>query len=64
VLAQNVDELQADGVPERLGHERHPLRLAPLDIRVHDRLTAGLAHGALLLRSQLQIDRHQSTYID
>ena len=64
VLAQHVDELQADRVAKRLGDLGHPLRLLALDVRVDDRLAAGLACGALLLRGELQIDSHRSTYID
>ncbi len=39
------------------------LGLRSLDVRIDDRLTAGVALRALLLRGQLQIDGHQSTYI-
>ena len=64
VLAQHVDELQPDRVAERLGDLRHPLGLLALDVGIDDRLAARLAGGALLLRRELQIDRHRSTYID
>src|SRR4051794_12513609 len=64
VLAQDVHELEADRIAERLGHGRHPLGLPALDVRVDDGLAAGLAGGALLLGGELQIDRHRCTYID
>ena len=63
VLSQHVDELHPHRIAERLGDRRHPLGLASLDVGVDDRLTAGLALGTLLLRGQLQIDSHRSTYI-
>ena len=62
VLSQDVDELEADRVAERLGDRRHPLGLGALDVGVDDRLAARLARRALLLRGQLQIDSHLSTY--
>ena len=64
VLAQHVDELQADRVAERLGDLGHALGLVALDVGVDDGLAARLAGGALLLGSELQIDRHLYTYID
>ena len=64
VLAQHVDELHPDRVAERLGDGGEALGLLALDVGVDDGLAAGLARGALLLRSQLQIDGHQSTYIN
>ena len=64
VLAQDVDELHPDRVAQGLGDLRHPLRLLALDVGIDDRVATGLARRALLLRGQLQIDRHQCTYID
>ena len=64
VLAQHVDELQADGVAQRLGDRRHALGLVALDVGVDDGLAARLARGALLLGRQLQIDGHLFTSID
>ena len=48
VLAQHVDELQADRVAERLGDFGHAHRLLALHIGVDDRLAAPLPGGALL----------------
>ena len=64
VLAQHVDELQADRVAERLGDLGHADRLLALDVGIDDRLAARLAGRALGLRRQLQIDGHRSTSID
>jgi hypothetical protein len=64
VLAQHVDQLQPDRVPEGFGHARHPVRLLAIDVRVDDRLAARLADRALLLRGKLQIDRHLFTNIN
>src|SRR4051794_19128158 len=64
VLAENVDELHADRISERLRHRRHPLGLGALDVRVDNRLATGLADRTLLLRRELQIERHLYTYID
>ena len=64
VLAQHVHELEADRVAERLGHVRHPLGLAPLDVGVDDGLAARLASRALLFGGQLQIDGDRYTMID
>jgi len=63
-LRQHVHELQPDRVAEGLGHLGHPQRLLALNIRIDDGLTARRTIGALLLGRQLQIDRHQSTYIN
>ena len=52
------------GSPSALATVGHALGLLALDVRVDDRLAAGLAGGALLLRGQLQIDSHLFTYID
>ena len=51
-------------VAERLGDRGQPVGLRPLHVGVGERLAARLAGGALLLRVQLQIDRHRSTSID
>ena len=64
VLAQHVDELQADRVAERLRDLGHPHGLLALDVGIDDRLATRLAGRALLLGGQLQIDRHRSMYID
>ena len=64
VLAQDVDELQPDGVAERLGDVGHALSLLALDVGVDDGFAAGLAGGALLLGRELKIDSHLCTYID
>ena len=64
VLAQHVDELEANRVAERLGDLGHADRLLALDVGIDDRLAARLPGGALGLGRQLQIDRHLSTNID
>jgi hypothetical protein len=64
VLSQHVDELEANGVAQRLRDRRHALGLLALYVWIDDRLAAGLARGALLLGDELQIDGHQCTYID
>ena len=64
VLAQHVDELQADRIAQRLRDLGHANRLVAVDVGVDDRLTAALPGRTLLLRDQLQIDGHRSTYID
>ena len=64
VLAQHVDELEADRVAERLRDRRDPLGLGALHVGIDDGLAARLAGGALLLRSERQIDGHLFTYID
>jgi len=63
VLAQDVDQLQADGVTEGLGDLRHPQRLVTLDVGVDNGLATGLAGRTLSLWLELQIDVHQFTYI-
>jgi hypothetical protein len=50
VPAQNVYELQADRIAERLGNLGHAQRVVALNVGVDDGLTAALAGGALLLR--------------
>ena len=64
VPAQHVDQLHANGIPERLRNRCHPLCLSPLDIRIGDRLTARLTGRPLLLRGQLEIDGHRYRYIN
>jgi hypothetical protein len=59
VLAQHVDELQADAVAERLGDRRHPQRLFALDVGVDDGLAARLAGGTLDLGARAP-DRRSS----
>ena len=54
----HINELQANGVAERLCDLCHAERLVALNVGVDDRLAAGLARGALALRRQLQIDSH------
>jgi hypothetical protein len=49
VLAQDVDELDAHRVTERLRDLRHPLSLLALDVRVDNRLAAAFARRPLLL---------------
>src|ERR1035437_2760306 len=63
VLAQHVDELQADRVTERLGDLGHPKCVISRDIGIDDGLAAALAGCSLLLWHQLHIDQHRSTYI-
>jgi len=63
MLAEHVDELQADRVAQCLGDRGHPLGLVALNVRVDDRLAARVTGRALGLRGHLQIDRHLSTYI-
>jgi len=62
VLAEHVDELQADRIAERLGDGRHAGGLRAFNVGVDDGLAARLAVGTLLLRGQLQIDTHQCTF--
>ena len=64
VLAQHVDELHADRVPEGFGDLRHPQRLLTVDIGIDHRLATRLPWLPLGLRGQFQIDRHLYTYID
>jgi glycerol uptake facilitator-like aquaporin len=63
VLAQNVYELQTDRVTKCLRDLRHPQRVIAIDVRVDNGLTTALTIGPLLLRGELQIDWHRSTYI-
>ena len=64
VLSQHVHELHAYRIAECLRDAAHALGLIALDVGVDDRLAARFADGALLLRSELQIDSHLSTYIN
>ena len=67
VLAQYVDQLEADGVAEGFGDLGDALGLCTLDIRVDDRLAARATGRALALRSEFEIDAHQligNTFID
>jgi hypothetical protein len=59
VLSEHVDELQADGVAQRLGDRGHAFGLMALHVGVDDGLAAGLPGRALLFGSELQIDGHQ-----
>jgi hypothetical protein len=59
VLAQHVDELEADRVAECLGDLREPQRLGALDVGVDDRLAAALALGTLDLGCELYFDDHR-----
>jgi hypothetical protein len=43
VFAEDVDQLEADGVAQGLGYCRHPLGLESVDIGIDDGLAAGLA---------------------
>jgi glycerol uptake facilitator-like aquaporin len=63
VLAQHVDELQADRVAESLGDFGHPKRVITVDVGIDDGLATTLTGCSLSLGGQLQIDAHQSTYI-
>ncbi len=63
MLAQDVDELEAYRVAERLGDASELLGLLALDVGVDDGFAAALAGGALLLGREFQIDAHQYTYI-
>ena len=56
--------LKPDRVAQRLGQNGDALGLRALDVGIDDRLAAGLADRALLLRDKLQIDSHLFTYID
>jgi len=49
MLAQHVDQLQADGVAERLGDLGQPVRLLAVDVGVSDRLAAGSPAARLVL---------------
>jgi arsenate reductase (thioredoxin) len=51
VLAQHVDELQADGVAERLRDGGQADCVLALDVRVDDGLAARLAGGRIAVRS-------------
>jgi hypothetical protein len=64
VLAQHVDELEPDWVTQSLRDLRETQRVLALNVRIDDGVTAGFARRALRLRGQLDIDGHQSTYID
>src|ERR1019366_10003506 len=64
VLAQHIDELQANRIAERLSDLRDPLRLVALDIGVDDGFAARLPSRPLGFRRELQIDVHQSQDID
>ena len=64
VLAQHVDELQANRVTEGLGDLGHTQGAIALDVGVDDGLATALSSGSLLLRGKLHIDEHQSTYIN
>jgi hypothetical protein len=64
VLAQDVDQLQAYGVAERLRYIGHSQRVVPRNVWVDDGLAAALSRCSLLLRGQLQIDAHRYTYIN
>jgi hypothetical protein len=43
VLAEHVDELEANRIADRLRHGGHALCLLPLDTGVNDGIAAGLA---------------------
>src|SRR6202035_1708084 len=62
VLAQDVDQLQANGVAEGLCDRGHPRRVITRYVRVDDRLAAALAGSPLVLGGERQIDRHLYTY--
>jgi hypothetical protein len=64
VVAQHVDELEADGVAEGLGDLGHPYRLGAVHVGIDHGLTARLAGGALSLGAEFQIDAHRYTNID
>ncbi len=64
VLAQHVNELQADRVAEGFCHLGHPYRVIAIDVGIDNGLTAALTSRSLLLRNKLQIDGHRSTYIN
>jgi hypothetical protein len=49
VLAEHVDELDADRVGQRAGDGGEAIGIARSDIRVHERLTARLARRSLAL---------------
>ena len=53
VLAEDVHQLHADRIAERLGHNANALGLLALDVRIDDGLATGLARRALLLRCEL-----------
>jgi hypothetical protein len=64
MLAEDVNELQAYRVAERLGDLGHAGGVLALDVGIDNGLAAALAGSALVLGSQLQIDTHRYTYID
>ena len=63
VLAQDVDELQADWVAECLRNLGHAQGVVTVHVRVDDGLATALPGGALLLGRKFEIDDHQSIYI-
>jgi hypothetical protein len=60
VPAQDVHDLQADGVAERLRDLRHAHGALAVDVGVDDRLAARLAGRPLGLGCHDQIDAHRS----
>jgi hypothetical protein len=64
VPAEHVDELEADRIAQRLGDLGHSDRLISLHVGIDHRLTAGFPSLAFGLRTEFQIDAHQSTDID
>ena len=67
VLAEYVDQLEADGVAERFGDLGDALGLRALHVRVDDRVAARPSGRALALGGEFQIDAHQlisNSYID
>ena len=63
VLAEDVDQLHPDGIAERLGDGGEALRGVGVDSGEDDRLAAGIARRALLLRGKLERGSHAFTYI-
>ena len=64
VLAEHVDQLQADGVAQRLRYFGHADRLVALYVWVNDRLAARLAGGALGFRCKFKFNSHAYKPID
>jgi hypothetical protein len=64
MVAEHVDQLEADRIAERLCDLGHPHRLFALEVRKHDGLATALARRALGLWSEFEIDSDLYTDTD
>ena len=64
MLAQDVNQLYADGVSECFGDLGDAARLVALDVGVNQGLAAALTGWPLDLRGQFQFDNDPYIYID